>query len=197
MSKLLITLLGVFLIGGGLWVGSLMGGLPATSKTSPLPSETPSSNVQGVNVSNPQTLNIQKIKVSAAVESVGQDSERRMDVPKDADNVAWYNLGVRPGERGNAVLAGHFDRVDGSPAVFYNLNSLNIGDEIEVVDASNNRFKYKVTDKKTYPTERFPLQEVFGETDRYRLNLITCEGTFNQSAQSYSHRTVIYSELVD
>lgn len=204
MSKIIIILLAIFLIGGGLWVGSFMAKKMAvtpnivlpTSQPVALASPTPPSDVQGVTISAPQTLNISKINVSAAVESVSKDSEGRMDVPKDADNVAWYNLGPRLGEKGNVVIAGHFDRVDGSPAIFYNLANLNIGDEIEVTDASGSKFKYKVTDKKNYPVESFPLQEVFGATDKYRLNLITCEGTFNRSVNSYSHRTVVYSELV-
>lgn len=205
MTKSFIVLLAIFLIGGGLWVGTFLAQKMAAPPNLVLPSPkantlsaaTPTPEVKGANVSQPQSLNISKLNINTTIESVGKDSEEKMDVPKDADNVAWYNLGPKPGEKGNAVLAGHFDRVDGSPAVFYYLNNLEVGDELEITDGNNNKFKYKVTDKKVYPADSFPLQEVFGATDKSRLNLITCEGTFNQSAKSYSHRTVIYSELTN
>jgi len=31
-----------------------------------------------------------------------------MDLPKERANVAWFNLGPRPGENDSAVIAGHY-----------------------------------------------------------------------------------------
>lgn len=144
----------------------------------------------------PVTFSIPKLGVkNAAVESVGLDKENKMDVPKDADNVGWYNLGAKPGEIGSAVMAGHLDKKDGSPAVFYNIKDLKQGDEISVSDEDGNNYTFIVTDVKTYELSKFPLEEVFAKNDKARLNLITCEGTFNKSSQLYSHRLVVYSEL--
>ncbi len=147
-------------------------------------------------ISFPSTLEIPKLGVAANVEQVGLDSQGRMDVPKNVDNVAWYNLGVKPGERGNAVIDGHFDKVTGAPAVFYKLNSMVPGDEILSIDEEGKKYTYKVTDVKTYPYDKLPLQQVFGDTSKFMLNLITCGGEWNTAAQNYSNRTVVYSELV-
>jgi sortase A len=143
----------------------------------------------------PKRLHIPKLGISAAVEYVGMDEKGRMDVPKNDDNVAWYELGYTPGTRGNAVMAGHLDRRSGAPAVFYNLEDLEVGDSIRVEAADGTEMAFTVTGKETYPDAAFPLVEVFGPSDTVRLNLITCEGSYNQSNRSYSHRTVVYSEL--
>lgn len=204
MSKFVFLVLLLLIVLGGVWVGNLIAQKSTLSlsvlTSSPISTQSnissPTPEVAGVNVAVPLTLRISKINVNTSVESVGQDNEGKMDVPKNYNNVAWYNLGVKPGDRGNAVLSGHFDTQSGNPAVFYYLNNLQIGDEIEVFDGNNNLFRYRVTNKAIYPENNFPLQEVFGATDKYRLNLITCDGTFNQASRSYSHRSVVYSELV-
>ncbi len=70
----------------------------------------------------PVKLVIPKLKIDVMVESVGLDDKGRMDVPKGVTNVAWYSLGVKPGQAGNSVIDGHFDQPDGSPSVFFKLN---------------------------------------------------------------------------
>src|SRR5215469_432543 len=71
----------------------------------------------------PETISIPKINVNATVESVAMDSQGRMDVPKSGDDTAWYSPGLRPGTNGSAVIDGHYDRVTGAPAVFWNLKN--------------------------------------------------------------------------
>lgn len=129
------------------------------------------------------------------VESVGLDTENKMDVPRDSDNVGWYNLGAKPGQKGSVVMAGHLDKKTGEPAVFYHIKKLKPGDELKVTDSADKVFTYVVTQIKSYELSKFPLQEVFGSEDKARLNLITCEGTFDKNSDIYSHRLVVYSEL--
>jgi sortase A len=143
----------------------------------------------------PVRLSIPKIGVNAAVEYVGMDAKGNMDVPKKDENVAWYQPGFRPGSVGNAVLAGHLDTRAGTPAVFYELSSLIPGDKIIVTDDQGQTHTFVVTKKEKYPFDSFPLQEVFGPFEKARLNLITCEGVFSSAQRTYSHRTVVYSEL--
>lgn len=137
------------------------------------------------------SLNVENVEV----ESVGLDKENKMDIPKDENNVAWYNLGAKPGEAGNAVIAGHYDKKTGDPSVFYEINKLKPGDELIVKDAKGNNLIFAVTEVKTFELSKFPLQEVFGMSSKPRLNLITCEGNYNADSKLYSHRLVVYSEL--
>lgn len=143
----------------------------------------------------PKNISIPKINVNAAVESVGEDSSGKMDVPKGVFNAGWYNLGYKPGEKGSAVMAGHLDTVTGAPAVFYNIDKLQAGDKVIITDRSGKNLTFEVTDVQTYPFDKVPLQEVFGSNDKPRLNLITCTGVWNTGSRNYSNRLVVYTEL--
>lgn len=143
----------------------------------------------------PVRVSIPAINVDAEIESVANDDQGRMDVPKDDDNTAWYNPGFRPGQSGNAVLAGHLDRKGGAPAVFWDLDQLKEGDEIIVTDDKNQEWTFAVTKGEKYPNKDFPLKEVFGNSEEPMLNLITCDGSWS-AGSGYDDRFVVYSKLV-
>ena len=145
----------------------------------------------------PTSLSIPALNITADVESVGMDSEGRMDVPKDDFNVAWYNLGFKPGAIGSSVIAGHFDARSGGPAIFYKLSTLKSGDEITVSYGNGEKFTFTVTESELYDVDDFPLQRVFNTTDKPRLNLITCDGVFDKQSRNYSERLVVYAELAE
>lgn len=144
----------------------------------------------------PVRLRIPAIGVDAAIESVGQDRAGRMETPSLVDDVAWYAPGAAPGEIGNAVLAGHLDRIGGAPAVFWALGKLAVGDDIFVTDSAGEELHFRVTGVDSYPYDAAPLDDIFGFAIRSRLNLITCRGKWDRSGQTYSQRLVVYSELV-
>lgn len=143
----------------------------------------------------PQNLFIPKLNVNAFVEQVGQDAGGKMDVPKEVMNTGWYQLGFKPGESGNAVMAGHLDTVTGAPAVFYNLGQLQIGDQVIVTDINGKNLNFEVVRIQSYPFNQVPLEEVFGPSDKPKLNLITCTGVWNVGSRNYSNRLVVYTEL--
>lgn len=142
-------------------------------------------------IARPRELIVPALGIDTNIEIVGQDESGRMDVPKNAWNVAWYEYGPKPGEKGNSVIAGHLDNVDGSPAVFYNLRSLAAGNIVMVVYEDGTRKNFQVTEINSYSDSDFPLEKVFGDSPDARLNLITCNGYWNSSIHSYSERLVI------
>lgn len=146
--------------------------------------------------SKPERLIIPKLQINAGVESVGLDTNGNMDTPKHNANVGWYNLGYYPGEPGNAVMAGHLDASDGKPAVFWRLDELQQGDEVILNKTDGHTLRYKVIAKAQYLYNDFPIQEVFGSSNESKLNLITCGGVWDKSERIYSHRTVVYTQLV-
>jgi sortase (surface protein transpeptidase) len=169
---------------------------PIIVKITPTTTETIENKKQvNLNPDMPQTLRIPKISLQATVESVGLDTERKMDVPKNSDDVGWYDLQNKPGEAGNAVIDGHLDKESGAPAAFWNLHKLDVGDKIIVTDANGNNLTFSVIRKATYNYDTFPISEVFGPSSKKLLNLISCAGDWNKAAHNYSERTVIYSEL--
>jgi sortase A len=148
-------------------------------------------------IANPQTIIIEKIGVNAPVESVGLDTENKMDVPKDPDNAGWYNLGYKPGKVGSAVIAGHVDTPTGAPAVFYKLSSLVKGDKIVVRDINGAEYEFEVIENTLYDFDKVPLQKVFASSDAKRLNLITCDGAFDRESKNYTKRRVVYAKAIE
>lgn len=143
----------------------------------------------------PSKTIIPKIGVDAKVEQVGQDSQGRMDIPQNYKNVGWYKLGIKPGEKGNAVIDGHIDTPKKEAGVFYRINELVPGDVIYIKDSKNKTFTFFVTKALYFDYDKVPIDEVFGKTEKFRLNLVTCAGKFDKLTKNYSQRLVVFSEL--
>jgi LPXTG-site transpeptidase (sortase) family protein len=144
----------------------------------------------------PTRVKIPVIRVDAAVEYVGLTPEGAMDVPKDYSQTAWYEPGPRPGEQGNAAIAGHVDSKTGK-AVFWDLAKLKPGDEVFIVGDDGAERRFVVTGVQSYGRTDAPLQEIFGPTTSRRLNLITCDSTsnFDRKTGEYAANVVVYTEL--
>jgi hypothetical protein len=142
----------------------------------------------------PVQLVISKIHVNAFIEYLGLTSSGAMAVPTGPDDVAWFDLGPRPGNVGAAVIAGHEGWKAGMPAVFDNLHELKVGDKIDTVDGSGATTTFIVQKLGTYD-QNANSATVFSANDGLaHLNLITCEGTWNAAEQSYSNRLVVFAE---
>lgn len=143
----------------------------------------------------PVRLTIPAIGVDAHVVPVGLTPDRRMDAPRDRSTVGWYQLGVAPGNAGNAVMAGHLDTASGEPAVFWSLSKLPVGSEILVTAADGSVKRFRTSGMVSYLTDETPMHEVFGATSTTRLNLITCAGRWDTQAGRYDHRLVVYADF--
>jgi sortase (surface protein transpeptidase) len=146
----------------------------------------------------PVRVRIPSIGVDAAVELVGLTSDHAMDVPKSWSNVGWYRDGYRPGEPGNAVLAGHLDTSSGGPAVFWSLDKVQPGDEVVVDYANGDRYTFAVEGQETYDyNAQGPIiDRIFGESLTADLNLVTCDGAWDHGMATYTHRLVVFATLV-
>lgn len=149
---------------------------------------------ESAKTSTPVQIQIPKIKVDTAIEQVGLLDNGQMGVPEDENKVGWFEPGVKPGSKGNAVIAGHVDSLTG-PAVFYGLDQLTKGDDVTIVDEVGNQLRFRVTKTERYDTDKAPIKEIFGATSKRHLNLITCSGSFGDGG--YDERFVVYTELVD
>ena len=143
----------------------------------------------------PVRIKIPKLNVDAKIDSVGTTSTGAMDTPKVPANAGWFDLGARPGEKGSAVIAGHYGWKDGIPAVFDNLSKLNIGDVVYIEDDKGTSISFVVRKIKTYD-KNGDAAEVFNSTDgKSHLNLITCAGTWDKNANTNSSRLVVFLDL--
>lgn len=148
-----------------------------------------------VSLGLPIRLKIPKINVNAAVEYVGLTPNGAMDVPKITGEVAWFDLGSRPGENGSAVIAGHYGRLkNGTGSVFDNLSKLHKGDKLYIQDDRGVTTAFVVVDSRNYDPNA-DASSVFGSNDgKAHLNLITCEGVWNKTQKSYSKRLVVFTD---
>jgi len=121
-----------------------------------------------------------------------------MDTPKGWMNAAWYSPGFRPGETGNAVIAGHLDSRSGGPAVFWNLSHLQPGDEIMITYERGDRYTFAVQDLEAVPYDIAgpALAAIFGASQTSDLNLITCNGLWDRGKATYTQRLVVYATLL-
>lgn len=142
----------------------------------------------------PVRLLVPAIKVDARVEPVGVDAQGRMGTPSQADRVAWYKLGAKPGEVGDAVIAGHLDWTNG-PAVFWYLGRLRKGDEITVVRADGSQAKFVTDATSTVPYDS-STDALFTRDGAPSLTLITCAGAWDRQRGTYLQRLVVHATLV-
>ena len=146
---------------------------------------------------NPARLLISAIGVNTFIERVGVTPGGELAVPQRQpwDDVGWYASGPRPGERGSAVIDGHLDRTGGSPAVFWRLRDMRVGDEVMVIDAAAKTLKFHVREIELYPPQDAPIQQIFGNNSGDYLNLITCAGDWIASQGQTTLRLVVYTSL--
>lgn len=164
----------------------------------PTPTDPPTSTPDPfASAGRPVRMAIPRLGVDANVESVGLTADRAMDVPKAWANVGWYENGFRPGEVGNAVIAGHLDTNTGGPAVFWSLDTLQPGDEVTVTYENGDVYTFMVESSETYQhdTEGPIIERIFGGSLTPDLNLITCDGAWDHGQATYSHRLVVFTTL--
>lgn len=160
----------------------------------PVPTEAFVETISIVRAEVPFRLYIAKLGIDTSFEYVGITDKGVLDVPKDPSHVAWFKDGPRPGEEGSAVIDGHFGWIDDVPAVFDNLRLLIKGDRISVYNEKGRDIVFIVRELKIYD-EYDDASEVFTSRDgRSHLNLITCEGLWDELTQKYAGRLVVFAD---
>jgi sortase A len=170
--------------------------IPDPTRTpTPLPSATPTITPSPTPIIVPVYINIPKLGIDTIVESVGLTKAGNMDTPANAKNVGWYRYGTVPGDRGNAVISGHFDTATGKPAIFYGLSKLSVGDTVGITLRGGREIEFTVTGKDAIPYQTFPSGYVFLDKPGINLNLITCGGIWDAKQKTYTKRIVVYTTL--
>lgn len=142
----------------------------------------------------PARLQAPTLGLSARIGPVGLADSGDMEVPGSAAEVGWYELGPRPGERGNAVLVGH-NVWNGQPGAFAQLGQLRAGDRITVATSMGAHYVYVVERVQTYRTDAAPIGEIFAASADPVLTLITCAGRPDARGE-YPDRLVVRARAV-
>ena len=142
----------------------------------------------------PVRILVPAIDIDAKVEVLEVVGDSLQD-PSNGDDVAWYKETGRPGQKGNAVFAGHLNWYGQPEAVFYAVDQLKEGDEIVVRDQGCGEFTYLVEWVDLIQVKDADMSEITGPSDEKMITLITCGGTWDPSISEYLQRTVVRGRL--
>jgi sortase (surface protein transpeptidase) len=195
-------LVGLFCAGVGL--GQLFGppGPPGLStfgdghRGSTEDGSTASGATEALGPSIPTQISIPSLGVQAKIIKVGRAADGSIATPAadPAATTGWYRLGPTPGELGTAVIVGHVDTAS-RPAVFHKLPELSKGKLIEVSREDHRVATFTVESVESFPKTSFPADRVFDSTDRARLVLVTCGGTWVGGDIGYSNNVIVFATL--
>jgi sortase (surface protein transpeptidase) len=138
---------------------------------------------------SPVRVRIPAIGVRADMDQLGLNADGTLSVPP-YDRAGWYGGGPKPGETGPAVIAAHVDSETG-PAVFHKLSLLRPGDAVTVDYDDGTSVEFVVRGADRYLKSEFPTERVYGVTEIPELRLITCGGSFDRRARSYTENLVV------
>ena len=152
----------------------------------------------------PIWLTAPKANINGPIIPVGMNAQGAMAAPEGENTdpvwfqTFWWQYGAMPGQIGNAVIAGHLDRKDGSPAIFWGLRQLAVGDAVMVQTALGNTLHFVVTAVQTFANttggvDDPTLQRIFGPAKTANLNLITCAGDW--TGKEYTKKLVVFTTL--
>lgn len=148
-----------------------------------------------ISIGLPIRLKISKLKIDAPVKSLGLTSDGAMDTTKGPYDVAWYKFGPRPGEKGSAVIAGHYGRwKNGAISVFNKLNTLVKGDIISVKDDKGVIISFVVRESKLYAPTADATDIFYSNDGKSHLNLVTC--VQDKISKKYTKRLVVFTDKV-
>ena len=172
---------------------------PAPTSSDSLPAPSTTSEAPPERVAEPVSLAIPAIDVRTDLMSLGLNTDGSVEVPplEEDDRAGWYEPGPEPGAVGPAVILGHVDSARWGPGVFFDLGAMRKGDEISVTRADGTVAVFAVDRVERHPKDDFPTIEVYGNTERPELRLITCGGAFDSGARSYEDNVIVFASLVD
>lgn len=147
-------------------------------------------------VGDPIAISIPDLGVDSGIVPTGVLEDGSVAVPPDASIAGWFAPGPRPGERGPAVIMGHFDSRESGPGVFYRLRDLQVGSTV-TVETTTGRIDFVVRSVEQFPKDRFPTVLVYGPVPEPALRLITCGGSFDYDTRHYRDNVVAFLVLAD
>ena len=191
--------LAVFWISLGTVVWSVlmahMWATPPVQDETVIPEDTTTASTLTAPESEPVTLRIPSIGVTAQFEApldIAPDGS--VGVPNAFDTVGWYKHSPTPGEMGPAIILGHVDSYKG-PAIFWSLGQLNKGDTVEIDRADGSTAIFSVTGYERVEQTEFPTERVYGNISYAGIRLITCSGTYDKQTLRYDRNLIVYGEL--
>lgn len=145
----------------------------------------------------PTRLIYPRIRLDMPVDPVTVAADGQMEVPDDALRAGWYAYGPGFGaSQGTTVIAAHSGSFITPRGPFYDLRDAAIGDEVTIAGPDDATLTYVVTNVESIGKEVIELGQYFARDGEHSLVLITCGGSWDESAQSYRNNIVVTASLV-
>ena len=137
--------------------------------------------------------------VDVPIDPVGVEADGQMEIPPLAERAGWYRFGAAPGEgAGTAVVAAHVDSVASAGlGPFAKLRDLAVGDPVDVTLVDGRVARYAVAGITAVPKPEVTWDDVFTRDGGHRLVLVTCGGTFQRAAGSYTDNVIVTATPVE
>lgn len=149
---------------------------------------------------NGSRLIIPSIELNAEFSQKAVPTDGQMPNPNGPEDVVWYDfsqwpgLGGIPTKGGNIVMAGHVDYINYGPAVFWRLDELKPGDEIQIQLVDGTTATYRVEFNKVVDPGDADWSGLVQATADESVTLITCSGEFE--AGHYSNRQIVWGRRI-
>ncbi|MBC7943656.1 class F sortase [Candidatus Saccharibacteria bacterium] len=151
---------------------------------------------------NPRYIGIPALQVDKTrVFPVKVDSNNQLEIPKNINDVGWYEKSSTPGSGGVILVDGHSagSSLDGALA---HLKTLQVGLEIVIERGDGKLFTYKVVENKSIPIEEanttgMKIMSQAAEADKEGLNIIAADGKWVPRLGTFDRRIMLRAVIVE
>lgn len=143
----------------------------------------------------PVRVRIPQIGVDTPLMQLGLAPDGTVEVPpvRAGSPAGWYRDSPTPGQLGPSVILGHVTVGSYGDGVFLKLSQLRPGARVVVDLQDGASAAFTVDAVRTVAKDAFPTQQVYGDTDRPELRLITCGGP--RTSGGYLDNVVVFASL--
>jgi LPXTG-site transpeptidase (sortase) family protein len=120
-----------------------------------------------------------------------------VQAPLGIYDAGWYTGSVKPGDIGAMFIGAHASGPT-QVGLFGKLHTLVVGDTLQVEKGDGARLTYKVVHTEIVDKDDVDMRSMllpYGNASR-ALNLMTCAGTWEESAKTLSQRVLVYTEQI-
>ena len=137
----------------------------------------------------PVRMRIPALSLDYEVRPTKADASGTMQIVPALKVISWFEVSAIPGNRGNAIFGGH-NRWRGENSRIFHLDSLEVGDELEIEYDDGTSLRFFMESVFVYPLITAPAHLIMDIGGEARLTLITCKGPFSTSMGTSENRIV-------
>lgn len=150
---------------------------------------------------NPRYLTIEKFgRYNARIVPVGVKGENNeLAAPNNIYDVGWYEKSGKPGDGKTMIFDGHRGGPTEQNGIFNKLETLAIGETIEIERGDGKIFQYEIVENKTYPSNSADIMLDAKKSPvegKESISIITCVGGWDLNNQTYDSRQLVRAVFV-